>query len=155
MQHVTPLLPLERLNEIEELVHRSLCMDWIVRVEYTDEATPRFTRWQQWGKALFALEEAGPVLEAIHGCRASHPNRAIRLTAEKVKPETRFVYPVYQPPEQPILAVQSQRALLTATQGAANGLQTLGKRTRRFVWRLAALAGMVLASLLLVEQAMS
>jgi ribulose bisphosphate carboxylase small subunit len=61
---------------------------------------------------LFAIKEPAPVIEAIMACRANHPNHAIRLYAEKVKPEVRFVYWVHRPDDQPASSVAPLRAAL-------------------------------------------
>ncbi|KPK39458.1 MAG: hypothetical protein AMJ69_05550 [Gammaproteobacteria bacterium SG8_47] len=67
----------------------------------------------------------------------------------------RFVYCAYRPEDEPSLSVQPQRAAMASSAAVANGLNALGLRARRILWRSAALGGMVLASLLLVEEAMS
>jgi ribulose-bisphosphate carboxylase small chain len=108
----TALPSLQCQDQIEQMVNESLRGDWIVRVEHTNRVTPHNTYWQSWGKALFAIKEPAPVIEAIMACRANHPNHAIRLYAEKVKPEVRFVYWVHRPDDQPASSVARLRAAL-------------------------------------------
>ena len=95
MQAVQPLTSLpsaERLAEIEQLVSKYLCVDCVLRIEHTPQVVNGHVRWEQWGKTMFAIRDAAPVIEAIVACRASHPTHTIRLCAERLKPASRLVF---------------------------------------------------------------
>lgn len=91
----TPVILLAALNKVQQLVSQHLCGDWVIRIEYSEEATVASSRWAQWGKAMFALHNAEPVINAILSCQANYPAQAIRLSAEKMRPQTRMIYWVH------------------------------------------------------------
>jgi ribulose bisphosphate carboxylase small subunit len=140
------------LDRIEQLVTDSLRGDWIVRVEHTNKVSRYNTSWQSWGKALFAIKDPTPVIDAIMACRANYPNHAIRLHAEKVNPAVRFVYWVYQPNDEPASAMPTQS---TVTSPAANTTPSLIAKNhvaRSRVWRYLTLVGTLFAAALLLEE---
>ena len=94
---VIPLVSSTTLNEINNLVEQNLLGEWVVRIEHSGEPATGNQDWQQWRAALFALKNAEPVINAILACRANSPNHAIRLHAEKLRPQTRFIYWVHSP----------------------------------------------------------
>jgi ribulose bisphosphate carboxylase small subunit len=156
-QRCTALSTLPCINEVEQLVRKHLRDNWIVRIEHADEVSPRYTTWQQWGSPLFAIKDSSPVLDRILACRANHPTHAIRLHAEKVHPGIRFVYSVHRPQDNPPGTTVSQQVRVPARAGA-NSLHSLGSRVqaaRNALWRYAALVGMMVASVIMVEQAIS
>lgn len=81
-----------KLEEVRRLVSDCMLGDCVVRIEHTDHCPRQGTRWREWGSPLFALRDAGPVLDAIGDCHARHPGQAIRLIVEKLHPESRMVY---------------------------------------------------------------
>jgi ribulose bisphosphate carboxylase small subunit len=150
-----PCLSIPDLERLEALIESSLTHDWILRVEYTDEVTPGTTSWQQWGEALFAIREAAPVMESIAACRTARPRCHIRLQAEKLMPRTRMLYCVYRVPQ--VLPQTDVPQVIAAAAPAGPGalfshaFQTMRQR----VWRTVTLAGMLIASLLLIEGTMA
>jgi len=99
VQHkVTRLVPLQGHDELKQLINQSLRGDWVIRVEHMGQDQPPHSCWRQWKDALFAVRSPEPVLEAIYACRASNPTHSIRMYAEKVQPQTRFIYSVYDAP---------------------------------------------------------
>ena len=151
-----PCIDMPDLDQLKSLIESSFTHDWILRVEYTDEATPNSHSWQQWGEAAFAIREAAPVMERIAACRDEYPMHNIRLNAEKLKPRSRMLYCVYRAP-QTMPETMTQPEVATAM--PANRLRTsLGntiQAMRNRVWRMATVGGMLLASLLLIEEAMA
>jgi ribulose bisphosphate carboxylase small subunit len=97
-QRVLPVAPLPGHDGLEKLVNRSLCHDWVIRVEHMGQDEAPHGRWQEWEKPLFAINAAEPVMEAIYSCHAANPGHTIRMHAEKVRPKTRFIYTVYNAP---------------------------------------------------------
>jgi ribulose-bisphosphate carboxylase small chain len=59
------------------------CIDngWAVSIEHTDDPHPRNTYWDMWDAPMFNLGSARPVMDALAGCRAAHPQRYIKLSA--------------------------------------------------------------------------
>ena len=153
-QHVTPLAPLHGHEELETLINQSLRGDWIIRVEHSGlDETPQ-SRWQQWEKALFAVKSHEPVMEAIYACRSSNPTHSIRMYAEKVRPQTRFIYPVYDAPVNSPEEVQTVRQLSANTGASQSWGHALAARMRNSgnaMWRYVAVIGAVAGSIMLLE----
>ena len=84
--------PEHRLAEVRQLVSEHLRGDWVVRIEHTPRVMDYRQGWQRWGKALLPTGDAAPVIDAIRGCRATHPAHKIRLYAEKLRPQARLVF---------------------------------------------------------------
>ncbi|MFO7550105.1 MAG: hypothetical protein R6W80_01765, partial [Haliea sp.] len=53
--------------------------------------------WQQWQSPFFALQDAKSLNQAILACRLQHPLQPVRLYAEKVRPESHFIYWIHTP----------------------------------------------------------
>ena len=143
------------LEKLETLIENSFTHDWILGVEYTDEATPKTTSWKLYGEAMFAVRNAEPVMDSIAACREKYPGHHIRLNAEKLKPRTRMLYCVYRAPEnlpettaRPEITPLTDGSMRTASR---NALQAMRSR----VSRMASLAGILFASLFLIEEAMT
>lgn len=112
-QHVTSPVPLQGHDELEKLINQSLRGDWIIRVEHMGQDQPQHSGWRQWKNALFAVRSPEPVMEAIYACRASNPTHSIRMYAEKVQPESRFIYSVYDAPVNKPGALQPVQQVLS------------------------------------------
>jgi len=83
-------------GKLRKLIESSLQFDWIIRVEYASGNTG-LVCWQQWDKTFFAIRAADAVLLAVTDCYKNNPASTIRLSAEKVRPQTHLLYTVYQP----------------------------------------------------------
>lgn len=81
---------------IKKIINNSLLFDWAVRVEYQDGAAES-AGWQLWGSPFFALRSAELVLESLKKCYMNNPACTIRLSAEKIQPQSSFLYTVYSP----------------------------------------------------------
>lgn len=144
-------ISVSHLDQLKLLIESSFTHDWILRVEHTDEAAPKSTSWQQWGQAKFAIREAAPVMEIIAACRDEYPMHNIRLHAEKLKPRSRMLFCVYRAPQsmpetetQPTAAASPRPSFVSATQALRNRS-----------WRLVTVVGVLLGSLLLIEEALA
>ena len=146
------------LHEVERLVKENLTHDWILRVEHADVVNSAFSRWRQWGESLYAVQDASSVTDAILSCRAGQPTHCIRLCAEKLSPRVRLVYGVYRhefdagPPPRPAQVPLPASAPAT---GWAVALAVSVKAARQRILRVMALAGTLLVSVLLLEEAMA
>ncbi|MBI1422182.1 MAG: hypothetical protein GC149_01865 [Gammaproteobacteria bacterium] len=81
---------------VKRIIENSLLSDWAIRIEYQSGESEN-TGWQLWDKTFFAISTAEAVLTALRDCYTKHPKCAIRLHAEKFRPQTRIVYTVYDP----------------------------------------------------------
>jgi len=150
------LLNLPSVAEVKKLVEDSLTHDWILRVEHIGPGAgdAKRAQWQQWGDSLFAVTDASSVVDGIVSCRYSNPQHAIRLNAEKVKPRTQIYFPVYRPEQQGSEARIINRAAAVSSlineyvSSLANGVKTV----RAMAWKIATVVGMLLASLLMLEE---
>lgn len=155
-QHFTPLVPLQGHAELEQLIDQSLRGDWIIRVEHMAQDQPPHSRWQQWQNALFAVKSPNPVMEAIYACRASNPTHSIRMYAEKVRPQTRFIYPVYDAPvnnPEEAQTVQQVSANTGTSQNWGRALVARMRNSGNAMWRYVAVIGAVAGSIMLLEGA--
>jgi len=109
-QYFVRLTSLALFNKVENLVQQSLRGDWIVRIQYGEQVSADDHRWQQWKSPFFALRDASSLNEEILACRMCFPLQPIRLYAEKVRPESRFIYTLYTPSEQTIPKLQAETA---------------------------------------------
>ena len=154
-QRYAPLTSLASLNEVQQVVAQHLCHDWVVRIEHADQAAVELNSWNQWDKAMFALRNVEPVIDAILSCRVNHPGHAIRLNAEKMRPQTRMIYWVYLP-EFDALQQESRQPASNSTspmpdkwwQIPSNKSQTMPGTK----WRTLALVGMLTASVVLLQE---
>ena len=105
-QYFVRLTSLALFNRVENLVQQSLRGDWIVRIQYGEVTDQDVLRWYQWKSPFFALQDAHDLNQEILACRQCFPAHAVRLHAEKVRPETQFIYWLYTPPTQQILVKQ-------------------------------------------------
>ena len=151
-----PCINMPDLDKLKSLIESSFTHDWILRVEYTDEATPNTISWQQWGEVAFAIREAAPVMENIAACHDEYPMHNIRLHAEKLKPRSHMLYCVYRAPQSmPETLSQPELAAALSTGGLRASLVNTFQAMRDRVWRMVTVAGMLLASLLLIEEALA
>ena len=149
-------LNLPSVAELKQLVENSLMHDWILRIEHIGPVKSKTvrTQWQQWGDSMFALTDASSVVDGIVACSASNPGHTIRLNAEKVNPRTQMYYPVFRPEQ------QGSEARIPHQAGAVSmrvneWLSSLGdgaRSARGAVWKIATIVGMLLASLLMLEE---
>ena len=80
------------LDEVRQMISKYLCGNCVVRIEHTPCVVDRYVRWQTWGQTFFALKDAEPVIDAIVACRASFPTNTIRLSAERLHPQSRLIF---------------------------------------------------------------
>lgn len=81
---------------IKKIIENSLLCDWVIRIEYECGESEK-NCWQLWDKAFFAIRSAEVVLTALMDCYKKHPDRIIRIHAEKFRPQTYILYTVYNP----------------------------------------------------------
>ncbi|HUL97726.1 MAG TPA: ribulose bisphosphate carboxylase small subunit [Usitatibacter sp.] len=62
-------------------VDHCLAKGWAVSVEHTDDIHPRNTYWEMFGMPMFDLHDAAGALQEIAACRATFPERYIRVNA--------------------------------------------------------------------------
>ncbi|TDY04037.1 ribulose bisphosphate carboxylase small subunit [Thiohalophilus thiocyanatoxydans] len=99
-QYFVRLTSLALFNKVENLVQQSLRGDWIVRIQYGVPSSDLTLSWQQWQSPFFALQNAKSLNQAILACRLHYPLNPVRLYAEKVRPESRFIYWIHTPTHQ-------------------------------------------------------
>ncbi len=141
-----PSTPTVTLAEVERLVADTLFGDWVIQIEYCDQTMSHSDSWARWGNAFFAVCDPSQILDAIVGCRKAHPNRQIRLNAEKLRPQSRFVFYL---DNLDIPAKLEPRLRLVKREPAA---QRNKYRNRSGVWRAAAVVGGLAAALVLFEE---
>jgi ribulose bisphosphate carboxylase small subunit len=153
-----PVVTLQNLDELERHIENTLSDRWIIRIEHSGNVNPVRTQWQQWGKALYCVRDARPVIESIQACVERYPMHSVRLFAEKTSPRTQFVYPVYRPEE----GTGSAQVLPGKWESKAsspgdrlNSVDTGAIAARNRVWRRITVTGMLLGSLLLFEEVMA
>jgi ribulose bisphosphate carboxylase small subunit len=151
----TPVVTLQNLDEIEGLVENTLWDHWIIRIEHSGNVNPVQTQWQQWGKALYCVRQASPVIDSIQACVERYPMHSVRLFAEKTSPRTRFTYPVYRPEEgtgsaQVLPGKWKSKASRLGARLKSLDTGTVAARNR--IWRRITVMGMLLGSLLLFEE---
>lgn len=154
VQQPTSLALIPGHGELEKMIHQSLRGDWIIRVEHMGQDQPPHSRWQQWEKALFAVKSPEPVMEAIYACRAINPTHSIRMYAEKVQPQTRFICPVYDAPvskSEESHAVQQLSSSLSANEHRGHALVARMRNSSNAMWRYVAVIGAVAGSIMLLE----
>jgi ribulose-bisphosphate carboxylase small chain len=54
---------------------------WAVSVEFTADPGPRNNLWDMWGLPMFDLPDPVGVLHEVNECRATYPDRYIRVSA--------------------------------------------------------------------------
>jgi ribulose bisphosphate carboxylase small subunit len=94
---------------IKKIIENSLLSDWSICIEFLSRDA-KTTDWQLWDKAFFALRSAKPVMTALLDCYEKNSSCAIRIVAEKFRPQTRLLYTVYSPhilPEERVLEPQT------------------------------------------------
>ena len=82
------------IADVARMVDNHLKSGWIIRIEYTVEIEYRNTRWEQWGKPFFKIEEPDEVVDSIFECHQNKPLCSIRLHAEKMHPVSRLYYSI-------------------------------------------------------------
>ena len=149
-------LNLPSVAEVKKLVENSLTHDWILRIEHigpgAGKAKP--AQWQQWRDSLFAVTDAASVIDGIVSCRSSNPQHAIRLNAEKLKPRTQMYFPVYRPEQQgsETRIINHAGAETSRINEYVSSLVNGVKTVRGLAWKVATVVGMLLASLLVLEE---
>ena len=81
---------------IKKIIENSLLCEWAIRIEYECSESGS-TCWQCWDKAFFAIRSAEAVVKALMDCFSKYPYSAIRINAEKFRPQTSVLYTVYNP----------------------------------------------------------
>lgn len=144
-----PVPPLHNRKNIKNFIDQSLLGDWIIRVEYARNNSQGQLSWYQWGSTMFAIKSSADVLEAIDGCHASYPAQEIRIHAEKVRPETRLVYSVYNSAELDLkdeasVSLESEAANQEWIQSADENVHAKANSTWRYLVAVGTLAGTML-----------
>jgi ribulose-bisphosphate carboxylase small chain len=67
--------------QIAAQIAYALSNGWAVSVEYTDDPHPRNTYWEMYGNPMFDLKDPAGILAEINACRATFPNRYVRVCA--------------------------------------------------------------------------
>lgn len=149
-------LNLPSVAEVKKLVEDSLTHDWILRIEHIGPGAgkAKHAQWQQWGDSLFAVTDASSVVDGIVACRSSNPQHAIRLNAEKLKPRTQMYFPVYRPEQQGSEApiINQAGAVSSRINEYVSSLANGAKTVRSMAWKIATVVGMLLVSLLMLEE---
>lgn len=68
-------------EEIAAQVRYALLQGWPISIEYTDDPHPRNIYWDLWGLPMFDLDEPDGVMAQIRECRATFPERYVRVLA--------------------------------------------------------------------------
>ena len=158
VQHATPLDSFSSRDEVESLIGQSLFGDWVLRIEHFGTEQQSNSQWKQWGDAFFAVRETEPVIQALVACHASNPNHSIRIYAEKIRPETRLIYSVYDAAEEQTYnqkAANENLPASAANQDMDNSLVARASNKDNSVWRYIAATGALAGSILLWETATS
>ena len=152
----SPCINMPDLDKLKSLIESSLTHDWVLRVEHTEEAIPESGSWRQWGETLFAIREAVPVMDSIAACLDKHPQHNIRLNAEKLKPRTSMLYCVHRAP-QSMPASMTPETIHKATHinRTHRSIGNIIYPLRNRLWKKVTIIGMMLASLLVIEEAMA
>jgi len=153
-----PVVKLPCRSEVERTIESLLSEQWILRMEHVDDVNPVCTQWQQWGKTLYGVNDTGVAIHSIRACRARYPGHCIRLHAEKMHPPTRFIYRVQAPTGSTGLTAGLEHQPAPAAT-RVNGWWHSAARTalaaRARLWRIVTVMGMVLASLVVFEEAIA
>ena len=91
-----PHLSYQVINDVAQVIDNHLRGDWVIRIEYTEEAEYLNTSWKQWGKAYFKIIAPDEVMDNILDCHINNQLCSIRLHAEKIKPASHLYYSVCQ-----------------------------------------------------------
>jgi ribulose-bisphosphate carboxylase small chain len=67
--------------QIRAQLEYCLAQGWAVSVEHTDDIHPRNTYWEMHGMPMFDLRDAAGAMGEIEACRATFPQRYIRVNA--------------------------------------------------------------------------
>ena len=67
--------------QISAQLKYALDKGWAISIEYTDDPHPRNTYWEMYGNPMFDLRDPAGILKEINECRATFPNRYIRVMA--------------------------------------------------------------------------
>lgn len=150
------LLNLSSITDVKQLIEGGMTHGWILSIEHYDRDTTitRSEQWQPWGESLWRIPDALPVIDGIVACRTRYPTHPIRLHAQKLKPRMQMFYPVYSPhqhdKEERILhhtsVVPARISEWLSTPGVA------AKKLNGMVFKIITIAGMLLASLLMLEE---
>lgn len=100
-------------EEVAAQVRYALDHGWPVSVEHTDDPHPRNVYWEMWGLPLFDLDEPDGVMREVAECRATFPDRYVRVLAYDAtlgRQTTAMQILVQRPAEEPGF-------LLTRTEG--------------------------------------
>jgi ribulose bisphosphate carboxylase small subunit len=153
------ILNLPSVAQVKELVENSLTHDWILRIEHIgpDGGETVRTQWRQWGDSLYAVRDASSVIDSIVACRSSNPKHAIRLNAEKVNPRTQMFYPVYRPQQhgEEARVLQQVGAVPSLVNDWVSSLGNGARAMRGLAWKVATVVGMLLVSLLMLEEVLA
>jgi ribulose bisphosphate carboxylase small subunit len=146
------------LSEVERNIENLLSEQWILRVEHVDGVNPVRTQWKQWGKSLYGVDDTVAAIDGIRACRARYPADSIRLCAEKMQPPTKFINWVHTPGGNTgcTAGLEHQTASAESRGGGWLGsVANVSNAARARMWRIVTVMGMLLASVLVLEEAIA
>jgi len=158
VQNAIPLDSLGYRNDVESLIGQSLFGDWLLRIEHAGTEPQSSSNWKQWDDVFFAIKDTEPVMQALFACHASHPSHSIRIYAEKIRPETRMIYSVYDATKDQAAeknAANENLAASAANQDVGESLVARANSKANPVWRYIAATGALAGSILLWESVAS
>jgi ribulose bisphosphate carboxylase small subunit len=154
-RHHAPLLTMPSVEEIERVIRENLSHSWQIRIEHTNNINPDSTLWEQWGETFYAVKEPSPIIDQLTTCRLMHPDNSIRLNAEKYHPQVRFIYCVHRAQADTATfkeAVPYMKKLSTSSANDASVLGGFSGTDRVRLFKIAAIASVLLVSALVLEQ---
>lgn len=161
-QRVTPLFKLPRAEEVEGIIDKNLMRDWVIRIEHTDSIVLYNTYWQQWGETRYAIKSTTNLMGDIYDCRARFPEHSIRLSAERVCPQTRLFFSVYQsehevkevdlPLEEAKSLIVERKKVMPNENNSPDLLYSFMGKIRAKVLQIVAIAGVLIMSFLILEE---
>ena len=98
-------------EQIAAQIRYALDNGWSMSVEYTDDAHPRNSYWEMWGRPYFDLqpEDHEVVLREVRACREAHPDHYVKLIAydaRRGRQTTALSFIVNRPAVEPGFRVQ-------------------------------------------------
>lgn len=100
-------------EEIAAQLQYAIDQDWAVAVEFTDDPHPRNNLWEMWGLPMFDIADAAAGLAEIRACRATYPDRYVRVCAYDSsygRQTTALSFIVHRPPDEPGFRLERQEA---------------------------------------------
>ncbi len=161
-QVVSPLFNIPKAAEIKNLITENLMYDWVLRIEHSDNVDLYQTQWKQWGQTRYAVKNSDGLMQDIYACRARFSKNSIRLSAEKICPQTKITFFVYRPqddmeqdayhPSDIERVMTTSELAVTQNQQWPQKIYALMESGKAKVWRNIAIFCMLITSLILIEE---